>query len=104
MQVEAVRSHSESPLDQVEWPAILKTHSGSPDIRQHQLASGVVSRPSTVSGQKYEDASHAYIGAVHAVLTGKTSARQAAAGLEKELVGITGFKTGPPSRIRGPKD
>jgi hypothetical protein len=41
---------------------------------------------------------------VHSVLMGKTSAPQAAAGLEKELVGITSFKTGPPSRIRGPKD
>lgn len=104
MQFEAVRSHSESPLEQLEWPAILKTHSGSADIGQHQLGSGVVSRPSTVSGQKYEDVSHAYIGAVHSVLMGKTSAPQAAAGLEKELVGITSFKTGPPSRIRGPKD
>ena len=86
------------------WPTILKTHSGSADIGQHQLGSGVVSRPTTVSGQKYEDVSHAYIGAVHSVLMGKTSAPQAAAGLEKELVGITSFKTGPPSRIRGPKD
>ena len=104
MQFEALRSHSESPLEQLEWPAILKTHSGSADIGQHQLGSGVVSRPTTVSGQKYEDVSHAYIGAVHSVLMGKTSAPQAAAGLEKELVGITSFKTGPPSRIRGPKD
>jgi hypothetical protein len=64
----------------------------------------VVSRPTTVSGQKYEDVSLAYIGAVHSVLMGKTSAPQAAAALEKELVGITSFKTGPPSRIRGPKD
>ena len=104
MQFEAVRSHSESPLEQLEWPAILKTHSGSADIGQHQLGSGVVSRPATVSGQKYEDVSHAYIGAVHSVLMGKTSAPQAAAELEKELVGITSFKTGPPSRIRGPND
>jgi len=104
MQFEAVRSHSESQLEQLEWPTILKTHSGSADIGQHQLGSGVVSRPTTVSGQKYEDVSLAYIGAVHSVLMGKTSAPQAAAGLEKELVGITSFKTGPPSRIRGPKD
>jgi hypothetical protein len=34
----------------------------------------------------------------------KTSAPQAAAELEKELVGITSFKTGLPSRIRGPND
>jgi hypothetical protein len=41
---------------------------------------------------------------VHSVLMGKTSAPQAASELEKELTRITGFKTGPPSRIRGPND
>jgi trehalose/maltose transport system substrate-binding protein len=91
-------------MEQLEWPAILKAHSDSADIGQRQLGSGVVSRPSTVAGQKYEDVAHAYIRAVHSVLMGKTSAPEAAAGLEKELVGITSFKTGPPIRIRGPKD
>jgi hypothetical protein len=43
---------------------------------------------------------HAYILAVRSVLTGKTKAPEAAKELEKELVGITGFKTGPPSAIR----
>jgi trehalose/maltose transport system substrate-binding protein len=60
----------------------------------------VVSRPSSVTGQKYEEVARAYIRAVHSVLTGKTTAPEAAAGLEKELVGITGFKTGPPSSKR----
>jgi hypothetical protein len=35
--------------------------------------------------------------AVHSVLTGEKRALEAAATLEKELVRITGFKTGPPS-------
>jgi len=38
----------------------------------------------------------AYNQAVHSVLTGESSAPMAAAALEKQLVVITGFKTGPP--------
>jgi trehalose/maltose transport system substrate-binding protein len=106
MQFETVRSHSEpaNPLEQGESPSILKAHSDSADIGRHELGTAIVSRPSTVAGQKYEDVAHAYIQAVHSVLMGKTRAPEAAAGLEKELVGMTGFKTGPPSRIRAPKD
>jgi trehalose/maltose transport system substrate-binding protein len=55
-----------------------------------------VSRPSEVTGKKYEDVSDAYIQSVHSVLTGEKSAPEAAAALENELVGITGFKSGPP--------
>jgi trehalose/maltose transport system substrate-binding protein len=55
-----------------------------------------VSRPSDVTGKKYEDVSDAYIQAVHSVLTGEKSAPEAAVALENELVGITGFKNGPP--------
>jgi trehalose/maltose transport system substrate-binding protein len=40
--------------------------------------------------------SDAYIQAVHSVLTGEKSAPDAAVALENELVGITGFKHGPP--------
>ena len=60
------------------------------------LRNGVVSRPANVTGNKYEDVSNAYIQAVHSVLTGEKAAPQAAADLERELVRITGFKTGPP--------
>lgn len=61
-----------------------------------QHRSGVVSRPSTVVGPKYEQVTRAYFGAVHAVLTGQKGAPEAAAELEKELIKITGFRTGPP--------
>jgi len=57
---------------------------------------GIVSRPSNVTGKKYEDVSNAYMQAVHSVLTGEKQAPEATAALEKELVRITGFKTGPP--------
>jgi trehalose/maltose transport system substrate-binding protein len=56
---------------------------------------GLVVRPSTVTGKEYQDVTDAYIQAVHSVLTHQKSAPQAAAALEKELVRTTGFKTGP---------
>jgi len=59
---------------------------------------GVVSRPSDVAGKNYEDVAEAYIQAVHSVLTRQQSAPEAAAALEKELIRITGFRKGPPSR------
>jgi trehalose/maltose transport system substrate-binding protein len=57
---------------------------------------GTVSRPSNVTGKKYQDVTDAYIQAVHSVLTGEKSAPEAAAALENELVRTTGFKKGPP--------
>jgi trehalose/maltose transport system substrate-binding protein len=59
--------------------------------------SGLVLRPSNVTGKKYQDVSEAYIQAVHAVLTGEKDAREAAVALQNELVRITGFNTGPPA-------
>ena len=58
--------------------------------------SELVLRPSSVAGQGYEQVSKAYIGAVHSVLIGKQGAPQAAAKLERQLITITGFRTGPP--------
>src|SRR6266404_1323555 len=52
---------------------------------------GIVSRPSTVTGKKYEVVTDAYIQAVHSVLTGEKGAPEAAADLEKELIRLTGF-------------
>src|SRR5580704_19069861 len=57
---------------------------------------GIVLRPSNVSGKKYQDVSEAYFQAVHSVLAGEKSAPEAAAALENELVRTTGFKKGPP--------
>jgi trehalose/maltose transport system substrate-binding protein len=57
---------------------------------------GLVRRPSIVTGKKYQDVSNAYIKAVHSVLTREKSGPEAAAALENELVRITGFKKGSP--------
>jgi trehalose/maltose transport system substrate-binding protein len=91
------------------WPelydptAILRTKPNSADNGK-QPVSGVVARPSTVAGRKYEEVSRAYIQAVRSVLLGQSKAPEAAASLERELVRITGFKPGAPSRNRVPKD
>jgi trehalose/maltose transport system substrate-binding protein len=53
----------------------------------------IVSRPSNVSGAHYDAVSRAYSDAVHSVLARQSTASQAAASLEKELVRITGFET-----------
>ncbi len=60
-----------------------------------QSGASIVSRPSNVSGAHYDEVSRAYSEAVHSVLTRQSTASQAAASLEKELVRITGFATAP---------
>jgi len=98
--VELMRAteHSDVPkeLELRELPAILNPYSRFSESRLH--GGDVVARPSIVTGTKYEDVSRAYIRAVHSVLTGEKMASASAAALEKELVEITGFKTGPPPR------
>jgi trehalose/maltose transport system substrate-binding protein len=59
----------------------------------------IINRPSDVTGQAYEKVSKVYMQAVHSVLTHERSATEAAALLERELVVITGYKTGPPQSL-----
>jgi trehalose/maltose transport system substrate-binding protein len=66
------------------------------NLLSQAFRTGIVSRPSNVTGEKYQDVTDAYIRAVHSVLTGEKGAPEAAAALENELVRTTGFKTGPP--------
>jgi trehalose/maltose transport system substrate-binding protein len=99
IEIEEARADYESR----NWPelydptAILRAKRSAADTRKQQV-SGVVARPSTVAGDKYEDVSQAYIQAIHSVLVGQSRAPEAAASLERELVRITGLKTGPPRR------
>ena len=55
-----------------------------------------VARPSTVTGELYNEVSAAYFNAVHSVLTGEASAEDALLDLEDNLVDITGFEVGAP--------
>ncbi len=66
------------------------------ELLSQAFRTGIVLRPSNVTGKKYQDVTDAYIQAVHSVLTREKSAPEAATTLEKELVRITGFKKGPP--------
>jgi len=66
------------------------------DLLSQAFRTGMVSRPSDVTGKKYQEVTDAYIQAVHSVLTGEKRAPEAASALEKELIRITGFKKGPP--------
>jgi trehalose/maltose transport system substrate-binding protein len=65
---------------------------------QHE--SGVVDRPSSVTGEAYEQVTRAYIAAVHSVLTGQTPAPRAATELQEQLIKITGYSTGPPKPVK----
>jgi len=91
--------HSEPPREfqLYELPAVLQLYPQLPNLRQN--GGRVVARPSIVAGQKYEEITRAYIGALHSVLTGERTAPAAAADLEKELMEITGFKRGLPSTL-----
>jgi trehalose/maltose transport system substrate-binding protein len=92
------REHSEPPkeLELYELPTIIEPYPQLAKLRQR--GGGVVARPSIAAGQKYEDVTKAYIRAVHSVLTGEQIPSVAAAALEKELIAITGFRRGPPSK------
>jgi trehalose/maltose transport system substrate-binding protein len=72
------------------------------DLLSQAFRTGIVLRPSNVTGKKYQEVTDAYIREVHSVLTGEKSAPEAAAALENELVRITGFKKGPPPGIGTP--
>jgi len=58
-----------------------------------KFQTGVVSRPSNITGAKYEEATRAYIRAVHSVLTGEKGAPEAALELERELTALPGLGT-----------
>jgi trehalose/maltose transport system substrate-binding protein len=103
IEIEEARADYESR----NWPelydpnAILRAKRSSADMGKQQVGA-VVARPSTVAGDKYEEVSRAYIQTLHSVLLGQSKAPEAAASLERDLVRITGFKPGPPSRNRIP--
>jgi trehalose/maltose transport system substrate-binding protein len=97
VQVKRSRVLSQPPTrpELYELPEVLEPNPRFALLSQ-AFRTGIVLRPSAVSGKKYEDVTEAYIRAVHSVLAGEKSAPEAAAALEKELVRITGFKKGPP--------
>src|ERR1700719_4286683 len=97
VQLQRFRVLSQPPTvpELYDLPEVLETNPRFALLSQ-AFRTGIVSRPSAVGGQKYQDVTDAYIQAVHSVLTGEKSAPEAAAALENELVQTTGFKKGPP--------
>jgi trehalose/maltose transport system substrate-binding protein len=92
VQVKRARALSEPPTlpSLYDLPEVLEPNPRFALLSQ-AFRTGLASRPSAATGRKYADVTEAYIRGVHAVLTRETSAPQAAAAMEKELVRITGF-------------
>jgi trehalose/maltose transport system substrate-binding protein len=88
-------SEASRELELSDLPEILDPYPQLGASRQHP--GRVVARPSVVSGEKYEDVTRAYIRALHSVLSGEETPSAGAARLEKDLIQITGFMTGPPA-------
>jgi trehalose/maltose transport system substrate-binding protein len=100
-QLRSVKEHSAPPeeVELFQLPTMLDPY---PQLaKSRQLGGSLVARPSIVAGEKYEQVSRAYIRALRSVLTGEKIPSAAAADLEKDLVEITGFLPGPPSKLNG---
>jgi trehalose/maltose transport system substrate-binding protein len=97
--VQATRSRmlSEPPTfpELYDLPEVLEANPRFLLLRE-AFRTGSVSRPSNVTGKKYQAVTDAYVRAVHSALIGEKSAPEAATALENDLVRITGFKKGPP--------
>jgi trehalose/maltose transport system substrate-binding protein len=93
---ESDRSAGPSNLEVFGLPSIITAYPGL--TKSGDRRGGLVVRPSIVAGAKYEDVTRAYIGELHSVLTGEKPPAAAAAELERQLVEITGFQTGAPSK------
>jgi trehalose/maltose transport system substrate-binding protein len=100
LQVERSRALSVPPTRRplYELPEVLEPNPYFGPVGQALRTGVAVSRPADLARKNYEDVTEAYIQAVHSVLTREQSAPDAAAALEKQLMRITGFKKGPPSK------
>ena len=97
VQVKRSRVLSEPPTltELYNLPEVLESNPRF-NLVSEAFQTAIVSRPSNVTGKKYQDVSDAYIVAVHSVLTKQKNAPEVVAALEDELARITGFKKGPP--------
>jgi trehalose/maltose transport system substrate-binding protein len=102
VQLERARMTSLPPTvpDLYDDPEVLRANPYYTPLKKVFLG-GAVSRPSSVTGDKYADVSRAYFRAVHSVLTRQEKPAPAAAALERELVWITGFPVATAARAQG---
>jgi len=93
---EELQSHEDDPAkptpERSDLPSLLEPH-GRLEGTQ---ASTVVSRPSAITKDFYEEVTKSYFELVHSVLTGEKPAAEAAEELEKKLKQVTGLPAGPP--------
>jgi trehalose/maltose transport system substrate-binding protein len=101
MQVKRAQVLSQPPtLPELYEPHVVPEVSPHFGLLSQAFRTSIVSRPSNITGKKYQEVTDAYIQAVHSVLTRQKGAPEAAAALENDLVRITGFKKGrPPAGI-----
>lgn len=59
------------------------------------MRDSIIRRPASLVGARYGSVSRAYARGVHMILTGKTTATEGAAGIQAELVRLTGFADRP---------
>jgi trehalose/maltose transport system substrate-binding protein len=72
-------------------PSVLAANPYFPTVLE-VYRQGIALRPSTETGVLYPEVSHAYVEAVHAVLTHRKTAETAAADLQNNLTQMTGLK------------
>jgi len=89
-----IESRAPAQLKFYDLPSI----SGPEDHLKSPGMTSAVGRPSNVAGNMYKQVTRAYIEGVHSLLTGQRRASEAAADMERQLVKMTGFRTGPPRK------
>jgi trehalose/maltose transport system substrate-binding protein len=82
--------------DSVSYGVSIAKAAGEASHTSAEIPPRVISRPSAQARENYVQVSKEYSAALHAVLTGITSAPKALAQLETRLTQITGLKSGPP--------
>lgn len=92
----SARSEIPREVTLYELPVVIDPYPQVGQLNEHGAV--VVARPSVAAGDKYEPVTRAYIEALHSVLTKNKTPSGAAADLEKQLMKITGFPKGPPSK------
>jgi trehalose/maltose transport system substrate-binding protein len=92
-QIQSIAQTDNNPATRPRQPEVydLPSITDQAEQAEGQHRSGIISRPSSVTGRAYEQVTAAYIATVHSVLAGEKGAPEAAAALEKSLVEITGF-------------
>jgi trehalose/maltose transport system substrate-binding protein len=75
--------------------AVLRALPFVASMMSSDMQDSIIRRPASLVGARYGAVSRAYAHGVHMILTGKTTAAEGAAGIQAELVRLTGFAERP---------